>query len=193
MDEKEWESLKTELSMIADGYPEVSVSTAPRLPPPHGYPPFLLAAVMLKEKWPADGQGQRAETEDEASSTALHHRKEPDMHYLELFESNPPEDGQFITDLMAALGKDNLYEAEFTMNDSRGVFLCSEASFAYCPQTAGMGIHIFASFEKKKTAFVSREAGLNVEISGALMLGRYAAAIAKMMYRQLMGSERRKK
>lgn len=47
----EWEALKQELRMLEDGHPDIRIKFAPKLL--EG--PFLLAVVVLKEKWNADG------------------------------------------------------------------------------------------------------------------------------------------
>lgn len=50
----EWEALKQELRMLEDGHPDIRINFAPKLlDPSEG--PFLLAVVVLKEKWNADG------------------------------------------------------------------------------------------------------------------------------------------
>lgn len=54
MNSDEWESLKKELTMIADGHPDIRISFAPKLLQT-AESPFLLAVVVLKEKWNADG------------------------------------------------------------------------------------------------------------------------------------------
>lgn len=54
MNSDEWESLKKELIMIADGHPDIRISFAPKLLQT-AESPFLLAVVVLKEKWNADG------------------------------------------------------------------------------------------------------------------------------------------
>lgn len=54
MNSDEWESLKKELIMIADGHPDIRIRFAPKLLQT-AESPFLLAVVVLKEKWNADG------------------------------------------------------------------------------------------------------------------------------------------
>lgn len=55
MTNEEWESLKNELIMIADGHPDIRIRFAPKLFHT-AESPFLLAVVVLKEKRLSDGQ-----------------------------------------------------------------------------------------------------------------------------------------
>lgn len=63
MNSDEWESLKKELIMIADGHPDIRIRFSPKLLQTTESP-FLLAVVVLKEKRLSDGQDQRADEEE---------------------------------------------------------------------------------------------------------------------------------
>lgn len=74
MNSDEWESLKKELIMIADGHPDIRIRFAPKLFHT-AESPFLLAVVVLKEKRPSDRQDQRANEENYPHYDCITERK----------------------------------------------------------------------------------------------------------------------
>lgn len=181
MNEEEWAALKEELRMIEDGHPEVSVATAPRLPS-DSHPPFLLAAVTLKEKGPADGEGQQAEAEEMNPLLHCITEREHRMQYEELFENNPPSDLSFMRDLVGGLGKERVEFRRWSLEGNGQSLLCMEGLLVYRPFIGnGTPIYIRIEFEEERTSFWLRDREMHVEITGCAD-GSFIAAMVKQMY-----------